>query len=247
MFTLIDELPDHVIGIDTSGKMTTSDYRDVFIPAVKKKLESHDRIDVVCRFEKGWDGIEAGAVWQDIQTGLGNIGHWGRIAIIIDSDWIENTIDVFKHLWPGHLKHFDLDGFEQACAWAGAQDRTTVQCSILPGKDILQIEPASDHSLTEDDFIKIGGMVGAHLEDNDSLNGILIATRKFPGWESFGAMLSHLKFVRDHHRRINRIALVTDSPLGKFADHAVDHFVKADVRSFGYDKRDKAENWLAGG
>jgi hypothetical protein len=39
----------------------------------------------------------------------------------------------------------------------------------------------------------------------------MIRTESFPGWESFGALVSHLKFVADHHRQIERIAAVTDS------------------------------------
>lgn len=244
MFALIEGLPDHVIGIDVTGKMTTDDYRNVFIPALEEKRRLHDRIDVVCRFEKDWQGFEAGAMWQDLQTGLGNIGLWGRVAVVTDSDWIENSIDFFKFLWPGHLRHFDLDEFDEACAWAGEQDRTTAACDIDNDQGILTIEPASDRSLTEDDFKKIRETVDIYLQSGKPLAGILIATRKFPGWESFGAMLSHLRFVHDHHRKIPRIALVTDSAMGKFADHAVDHFVAADVRSFDYGQREKAETWL---
>jgi hypothetical protein len=39
----------------------------------------------------------------------------------------------------------------------------------------------------------------------------MIHTESFPGWESFGAFVSHLKFVGDHHRQIERIAAVTNS------------------------------------
>ena len=35
--------------------------------------------------------------------------------------------------------------------------------------------------------------------------------------------------------------------MGKFADYAVDHFIKAEVKSFDYDDRKKAELWVAVG
>jgi hypothetical protein len=41
----------------------------------------------------------------------------------------------------------------------------------------------------------------------------MVCVKSFPGWESLGAMVAHLKFVRDHHRNIGRIAAVTDSEL----------------------------------
>lgn len=41
----------------------------------------------------------------------------------------------------------------------------------------------------------------------------MIDIPSFPGWGSFGAFVSHLKFVIDHHRHIERIAVVTDNRL----------------------------------
>ena len=39
------------------------------------------------------------------------------------------------------------------------------------------------------------------------LTGLLIEARSFPGWDSFGALIQHLKFLRDHHRKIDRVAV----------------------------------------
>ncbi len=47
----------------------------------------------------------------------------------------------------------------------------------------------------------------------------MICAKTFPGWESFGALVSHLRFVKIHHRKIARIAAVTDSELLKIMPH----------------------------
>ncbi|WP_394817804.1 SpoIIAA family protein [Streptomyces doebereineriae] len=60
----------------------------------------------------------------------------------------------------------------------------------------------------------------------------MIEARAFPGWESFGAMIAHFRFVRDHHEHVARIAVVTDAPTGDIAEHLVSHFVSAEVRHF---------------
>ena len=49
--------------------------------------------------------------------------------------------------------------------------------------------------------------------------GLVIEITSFPGWESIGAMASHFRFVRDHHKHIKKIAVVTDSPMGNVAEH----------------------------
>lgn len=43
------------------------------------------------------------------------------------------------------------------------------------------------------------------------LTGLTICAKAFPGWDNFGTLVSHLRFVRDHHRHVERIAAVTDS------------------------------------
>ena len=83
---------------------------------------------------------------------------------------------------------------------------------------------------------------------NDStLRGLIIHTREFPGWDSFGAMVGHMRFVRDHHERIGKIALVTDSAVGDLAETIGGHFVVATVRHYDFDDRDSAREWMLQG
>lgn len=37
--------------------------------------------------------------------------------------------------------------------------------------------------------------------------GIVIHAREFPGWENLGSFLGHIRFIRNHHRKVARIAL----------------------------------------
>ena len=54
-------------------------------------------------------------------------------------------------------------------------------------------------------------------------------------------MIAHLRFVRDHHRHIKKIALVTDSAVGDVAEHLVSHFVSAEIRHFPANALDTAK------
>jgi hypothetical protein len=60
-------------------------------------------------------------------------------------------------------------------------------------------------------------------------------------------MIRHLKFIRDHHEQVSRVALVTDSSaLGQFATRVSSHFVKAEIQSFPYPELSRAVAWIAG-
>ena len=74
---------------------------------------------------------------------------------------------------------------------------------------ILSIRPRS--SLSESDFEQLAKTVDPYIATGGALGGIIIEVPEFPGWESIGAMAAHFRFVRDHHRQVKRVALVTDS------------------------------------
>jgi hypothetical protein len=74
----------------------------------------------------------------------------------------------------------------------------------------------------------------------------VIHARRFPGWENLGALMKHVRFVRDHHRKIARIALAADSAMASVAPSVAEHFVKAEVKAFRYDELDRAIAWAGG-
>ena len=62
--------------------------------------------------------------------------------------------------------------------------------------------------------------------------GLLIEAPSFPGWDSFGALVQHFRFVRDHHRSIKRVAAVTDSGFLKVMPRIAEHFAHPEIRVF---------------
>jgi SpoIIAA-like len=77
-----------------------------------------------------------------------------------------------------------------------------------------------------------------------SIAGLMIEAESFPGWRNFGALVSHLRFVIDHHRNIERIAIVTDSGLLKVLLRVAAYFVKPTIRRFAPDEKAGALAWL---
>lgn len=76
---------------------------------------------------------------------------------------------------------------------------------------------------------------------------MIIRAESFPGWSSFAALTTHLRFVKDHHQKISRIALVTDSPIGKLAEVVASHFVSAEVKEFPFEDMEQARSWILKG
>jgi hypothetical protein len=50
--------------------------------------------------------------------------------------------------------------------------------------------------------------------------------------------------VRDHHKRIKKIGVVTDSPMGNVAEHLASHFVAAEIKHFPAGELESARQWI---
>jgi hypothetical protein len=110
---------------------------------------------------------------------------------------------------------------------------------------ILYVRPES--AFGKDDFAKLGSAVDPHIEATGGLSGLIIDAPAFPGWDSFGALVTHLRFVRDHQKRVKRVALVTDSHLGNVVEHLASHFVSAEIRHFPAGQTEEARQWIMNG
>jgi tRNA U38,U39,U40 pseudouridine synthase TruA len=98
--------------------------------------------------------------------------------------------------------------------------------------------------LESTDFEKLVQDVDPFIREKGQLNGLMIIAKSFPGWDSFAAFLSHMKFVESHHRKIKKIAAVTDSNFLSIMPLIANHFIQAEVRHFKYEDKDAALNWL---
>ena len=109
---------------------------------------------------------------------------------------------------------------------------------------ILHVRPKG--SLQQSDFAQLAQTVDPFIAERGGLAGIIIETPSFPGWDSFAAMIAHFRFVRNHHKQIRRIAVVTDSPAGNIAENLVSHFVSAEVKQFPLGAVGVAREWILG-
>ena len=105
-----------------------------------------------------------------------------------------------------------------------------------------------DRSLGDkDDFVKLAKAVDPQIEATGGLEGVIVDAPSFPGWDSFGSLVSHLRFVRDHHKHVKKVAVVTDSAIGDVAEHLASHFISAQIKHFGGGKVDAAKLWITNG
>jgi hypothetical protein len=117
-----------------------------------------------------------------------------------------------------------------------------ISIQVLETERIIVVEPSG--ALEAADFEKLANEIDSFSGGNGNLIGLIIHTKSFPGWDDFNAFLHHMKFVKDHHKQIQRIAMVTDSKLGELGPSIAKHFISAQIKHFAFDHFDEAKQWI---
>lgn len=85
---------------------------------------------------------------------------------------------------------------------------------------------------------------GTSTLESGILRGVLLLAQRFPGWKDFGALPAHLRFVKQHHQKIEKIAVVSDGGAAIVMPHIAQHFIHAQVKHFEPAQESAARDWL---
>jgi hypothetical protein len=245
MLQSINDLPTGVWGLRAIGKVSRNDYEQVVRPALDEARRDGRRLRFVYHLGPEFDGFTPGGAWEDARIGLQYMRLFERCAIVTDVEWIRTAARALAPMMLCPVKVFSNAEWSQAIAWAGAPAHGSIEYRILADRGVLVIEPRD--ALRAEDFDMLSAEVDTWLEStSEPLRGIVVHAKTFPGWENLGSVLRHLRFVRDHHRRVKRVAMSTDAALAGVASNLVDHFTEATVKRYDYEDFNCAIDWAAG-
>ena len=117
MITVLSGQPDGVLGFEASGKLTADDYTQVLAPALEAATADGHAIRVLLDFTGEFDGMEGGAVWQDVRTGMSQWSAWKRIALVTDHTWMRDGLRMFAWAVPGEVRAFAGSERDDALTW----------------------------------------------------------------------------------------------------------------------------------
>ncbi|MEJ2542074.1 MAG: STAS/SEC14 domain-containing protein [Gemmatimonadota bacterium] len=246
MLQLIPGLPEQVLGLEATGKVGAEDYRDVLVPALEEKLRRHRRARLLYVLGEEFDGYTGGGAWEDAKVGMKHLTAFERVAVVTESDWVWNLVQAFGFAIPGEVRLFGLDGMDEAREWvAEPPAESDLHFELREEEGILILEPRGE--LEAEDFERLGAELDPYLNASGGLVGLMVVARHFPGWDDLAAFTSHVRFVREHHRRIRRIAIVSDDRILSALPRLAAVFLSAEPRAFAMDDREEALQWLQEG
>ena len=245
MLEKLSDVPEGIIGVKAIGKLTREDYEKVLEPLLDGARREGRRLRLLYQVGPEFEGFTAGAAWEDAKLGLRSLRSFAGCAVVSDRDWIRESTRIAGLLLPCPVQVFSNRERDKAIEWLGSLPQEAgVTHRLLAEKGVIVVEVK--HALSAQDFDAIALTADPWIESHGELEGLVIRARAFPGWENLGSLVRHVQFVRDHHRKVKRIALATDGRLASLGPRIGEHFVRAEVRSFGYDELDTAVAWAAG-
>ena len=120
MLSIINNLPEHVLGVRATGEVNKEDLDSVLLPALKEKADLFDEIRYLLVLETDVSNWTAGAWFKDAIAGVQNFTKWKKIAVVTDQEGVEKVTDVFSFVVPGDSKGFKPHELEEAKAWVSA-------------------------------------------------------------------------------------------------------------------------------
>lgn len=243
MIEVMTDLPERVLGLKAIGQVSAEDYKTVLVPAIEEKLMRHKKARLLYVLGDEFEGYTSGAAWEDAKIGMKHLTSFERVAVVTDTDWIEKVIKAFGFALPGEVRVFDDDDLEEARTWVcEAPSRGQLKFELLEEQGVLIMQPGGE--LEAADFDRLSAHLDPYVANAGGLDGVMIVAQHFPGWDDFAALTSHVRFVREHHSKVRKVALVTSDRLVSAIPRFASRFVDAEIRAFPMSKRDEALLWV---
>ena len=109
------DLPGHVIGIIINSDLT-DEVLDEVILEIKARFEQYDKVNVYLELEKGHE-ISFNALLKGIKFKYSNASLFGKIAIVTDSSWFQNAVNVSDIFLNVEMRIYDVKDRLDSLQW----------------------------------------------------------------------------------------------------------------------------------
>lgn len=93
------------------------------------------------------------------------------------------------------------------------------------------------------DFLSLAPRIDALIEEKGSIRLVLDGTL-FKGWDNLYAAQEHFSFVKDHHEKVEKIAVVAGQTWQRWLAAFANLFVKPDIKVFDAKDTAAALQWI---
>ncbi len=117
MLEIIPRSQGKILGVRLTGKVTDSDYEEIFLPALQKVIDEFGKVRCLYFMDSGFEGWTLGAMWDDTKFGVRHRNDFEKCAIVGGPKWAEWGTKLVAHFLSAEIKTYSEDQVEEAWSW----------------------------------------------------------------------------------------------------------------------------------
>jgi hypothetical protein len=117
-----------------------------------------------------------------------------------------------------------------------------MKTEIISGNVLRVVAP---RKLYVEDFQQITPDVDSFISQHGKIK-LLVDVSNFHGWSNAAALLRHIRFVKDHHQKVERIAVVGARNWQHWVIGVVRVIAHPEVRAYDKSQQSEALRWIVG-
>lgn len=117
MFTPIEGLPDGAIEFVASGRITSTDRRQVLEPTINSALSARGKVKLLYCTAPDFAGYDEGAVFDDAVFGTRHFTDFSKIAFVAEEGPYDRAVHALGGLMPADVRIFRAGELEAAKEW----------------------------------------------------------------------------------------------------------------------------------
>lgn len=120
----LEELGPDVVGFRAEGVITANEYNDTLVRLLENRTKSQGRIKLVMIFGEEFDSFSDGAIWEDLEFGIGHQEMFEKVAIVTETGFFLHGGKVFAPFNWTNIRVFKLTDLEAAYDWLGCHNQS---------------------------------------------------------------------------------------------------------------------------
>jgi len=117
MLTMMNDLPDNVLGVSAEGKISGNDYETVLMPVVEKSLKENKKIRMIYHLGNSFKGFDMSAMLDDAKLGMKHLSAWDKLALVSDHEMINTFAKFFGCMISCEVRIYKNTELEDAKKW----------------------------------------------------------------------------------------------------------------------------------